>query len=40
MVKTDVLQFVVLVAGIGALVPGLRASRMDPFEAIVEGRFH
>lgn len=29
-----------LVAGIGALVPGWRASRMDPFEAIVEGRFH
>lgn len=28
-----------LVAAVGAVVPAFRASRMDPFEAIVEGRF-
>lgn len=27
-------------SGIGAVFPALRASRIDPFEAIVEGRFH
>jgi hypothetical protein len=29
----------ILCAAIGAIVPALRASRIDPFDAIVEGRF-
>lgn len=29
----------ILCCGLGALLPGWRASRLDPFDAIVEGRF-
>jgi ABC-type lipoprotein release transport system permease subunit len=29
----------IMICAIGAVMPALRASRMDPFEAIIEGRF-
>lgn len=30
----------VLCAGLGVLMPALKASRLDPFDAIMEGQFH